>query len=191
MAEIREEGPDAFASHGKISISFQIRSVLEVVDASAGRELRASAVPARTKDYDACAGDRPAELAKRFDVRNWRILSAWRDEQRVGGAILAWNTPGVDMLEGRHDLAVLWDLRVAPAHRGSGVGRAIWLASERWAARQGCTELKVETQDTNVPACRFYERMGCTLDEVVPHAYSEFPEETRLLWAKQLVPTTA
>ncbi len=62
----------------------------------------------------------------------------------------------------------------------------LFRAAEAWARRRECRTLEVETQNINVPACRFYVRMGCELCAVHRHAYSILPEETQLLWAKQL-----
>ncbi len=45
-----------------------------------------------------------------------------------------------------------------------------------------CAELKIETQNINVPACRFYARQGCRLSAIVSHAYAEFPDEIQLIW---------
>ena len=90
------------------------------------------------------------------------------------------------MLEGRDDLAVLWDIRVAPKFRGHGMGAALFRAVEAWAVARGCRELKVETQSVNVPACRFYQRQGCTLRRVNRHAYRDLPGEIQLLWYKNL-----
>jgi len=44
----------------------------------------------------------------------------------------------------------------------------------------------VETQNVNVPACRFYARMGCVLGGIHRFAYPELPGEARLLWYKAL-----
>jgi ribosomal protein S18 acetylase RimI-like enzyme len=90
------------------------------------------------------------------------------------------------MLEGRDNLAVLWDIRVAPEARGQGVGSALFRSAEEWAKARGCRQLKVETQNINVAACRFYARQGCVLIRVDRHAYPELPEETQLLWYKVL-----
>ena len=56
-----------------------------------------------------------------------------------------------------------------------------------WASEQGCRELKIETQDVNVVACRFYARLGCVLRAVHRGAYPLFPRELQLLWYKTLV----
>jgi hypothetical protein len=37
-----------------------------------------------------------------------------------------------------------------------------------------------------VPACRFYQKMGCTLGAIDRFAYPGLPAEVRLLWWKAL-----
>lgn len=123
---------------------------------------------------------------KRFDVSNWVLLTAYDSGERVGGAVIALDTPELHMLDGRQDLAVLWDLRVAPEARGSGVGESLFRAVETSSRSRGCHGLKVETQNINVPACRFYQRMGCALGAVNRFAYPGLPDEIQLLWFKDL-----
>ena len=82
---------------------------------------------------------------------------------------------------------MLWDLRVDPGSRGTGVGAALFRAAASWAKAQGCRQLKVETQDINVAACRLYLREGCQLDSVERGAYSGLPSEVRLIWSKPLI----
>jgi ribosomal protein S18 acetylase RimI-like enzyme len=96
------------------------------------------------------------------------------------------DTPRLDMLEGRKDVAALWDIRVAPAHRGRHVGTALFEAAEETAIQRGCRVLKVETQNNNVAACRLYAARGCTLSSVEPGAYPDYPDEIRLTWSKTL-----
>lgn len=105
---------------------------------------------------------------------------------RAGGALVAVATPGVDMLEGRDDLAVLWDLRVAPAWRGRGLAMALVGATQAWARRAGCSELKIETQNNNPAACRLYARAGPRLAVARPGAYPELPDEVQLIWRMRL-----
>ena len=90
------------------------------------------------------------------------------------------------MLEGRQDLAIVWDIRVLPEARGKGVGSALFREAEAWARAKGCRQLKVETQNINVVACRFYARHGCVLRAVNHMAYGEFPNEDQMLWYKDL-----
>jgi ribosomal protein S18 acetylase RimI-like enzyme len=90
------------------------------------------------------------------------------------------------MLGGRDDVAALWDIRVAPGQRGAGVGSALFRAAEGWAAARRCGWLKIETQNVNTAACRFYQKMGCTLGAIDRFAYPELPGEVQLLWWKAL-----
>ena len=100
---------------------------------------------------------------RRFDVSNWTLFTARVAGRRVGGATVAFDTPGLTMLEGRRDLAVLWDVRVSPEARGMGIGTALFERVEAWAKGKGCCLLKVETQNINVRACAFYACHGCEL----------------------------
>jgi GNAT superfamily N-acetyltransferase len=189
--EIIQEELDHLPAHGQISIAFEVRSVLEltVVDAGLGgfvlreRKLAASYM----KDYDSSGESRPDNWSRCFDIANWVLHSAWIDGRRVGGLVTAFRTEGLDMLEQRDDLAVIWDLRVSAAFRCRGVGAALFAAAEAWAKVQKCEQLKVETQNVNVPACRFYARRGCTLGSIHRFAYPQLPEEeVQLLWYKDI-----
>ncbi len=88
------------------------------------------------------------------------------------------------MLGGRDDLAVLWDIRVHPDWRGQGVGRRLFGRVVDWSRRRDCTQLKIETQNINVGACRFYGAQGCHLDGIIRGAYAEpaIAHEVMLLW---------
>ena len=188
--EIREEPTTALGEHARISIAFAVRSVLDVEPRDRGLGgfslvERAVAEP-WIKDYDLVDEDRPTALAKRFDVSRWGLVSAWDGSVRVGGAVVAHDTENLHLLEGRRDLAVIWDIRIAPAWRGVGVGRLLFQAVEAWARGRACRRLDVETQNINVPACRFYARMGCVLRRIDRFAYVDLPQEVQLLWTKQL-----
>jgi GNAT superfamily N-acetyltransferase len=190
--EIREESPDALAEYASIPIAFEVREVLDVEPVDGG--LGGLRLSARTldapyvKDYDAIPGNHPTEWPVRFDLRGWGILSAWAEGARVGGAVVAFDATDVEMLEGRRDLAVLWDLRVAPRMRGQGIGTVLFEAAVRWAAARGARWLKVETQNVNDAACRFFARQGCTLGAIHRFAYPDLPDEAQLLWYKEIGP---
>ena len=186
--QILEEPMPDLAEYARVPIAFEVRMVLEVVELDGGigglmLSERGIDHPYR-KDYDVL--EPPASWPGRFDLRSWGWFAARRDGERVGGAVVAFDTPGVQMLEGRRDLAVLWDIRVAPDARGHGIGAALFRAAEAWAAARGCRQIKAETQNVNVPACRFYGRQGCTLGAIHRFAYPALPDEAQLLWYKDL-----
>ena len=138
------------------------------VDGGAGRS-------AWIKDYDAV--EPPTRwLNQGWDISNWIVISAFSCSERIGGAVIAWKTAGVDFLEGRDDVAVLWDIRVAPAWRRKGIGSVLFRRAIELATIWDCSELKIETQDINAPACRFYAKQGCRLVSVEADAYPDFPQ---------------
>ncbi len=191
--DVAEEPAPSLADYASIPIAFQVRSVLDVADAADGPggwvlTERALDTP-YLKDYDALPGEHPTGWPGRFDVSGWGWLAARVEGRRAGGAAVAFRTPGLPMLEGRGDLAALWDIRVAPEARGRGVGGALFRAAEAWARARGCRQLRVETQNVNVPACRFYARQGCVLASVDRSAYPGLPDEMQLVWHKALAAT--
>jgi ribosomal protein S18 acetylase RimI-like enzyme len=180
----------ALAEYARVPIAFEVRETLRLSAPQQGLGgLTLTAERADVpwwKDYDADPISNPSKWASMFDLSSWTVLVAWQEQQRMGGAVLAWNSAWLDMLEGRVDLAVLWDLRVAPESRGHGVVAALFRAAERVAIARGVRTLKVETQNINVPACRFYAGQGCTLGAIHRFAYPTFPDEVQLLWYKEL-----
>jgi GNAT superfamily N-acetyltransferase len=190
--EVREEPIAALAEHAGISIAFTVDRVLGVTISKGGLgglvlSERAVDEP-YVKDYDAIDGEGPTRWATRFDVSKWGLIGAYSGGRRVGGAVVAFDTAGVALLEARPDVAVLWDIRVRAEHRGQGVGSVLFQATEAWAAARGCRWLKVETQNINVAACRFYARHGCVLGAINRFAYAALPDEVQMLWYKDLDP---
>ncbi|HVE52233.1 MAG TPA: GNAT family N-acetyltransferase [Ramlibacter sp.] len=174
-------------AYASIPNGFTARSVLEVSadHRSFALQERALATPF-SKDYDAL--ESPLDWPRLFDVRQWAMASAFQGDRRVGGAIAAFDTPGLDMLQGRRDLVVLWDLRVLPELQGQGIGTQLFRAVQHWGTDRGGQELMVETQNVNVAACRFYASMGCKLLSAQAGAYADLPDETKLLWGLALKP---
>jgi GNAT superfamily N-acetyltransferase len=185
VAEIRleERGIDDLVGHANIPIAFLVDRILAPTPDGGPLAFRVQPHPQPWwKDYDAEAGAEPALWTTRFDTSTWRVISAWHRSERVGGVVLVHDVPGVDMLEGREDLALIWDLRVTPSFRRQGVGASLIGAAVEWARSRGCPELKVETQNINVDACQFYERHGFELRSINPNAYPDLPDEVQMLW---------
>jgi GNAT superfamily N-acetyltransferase len=190
---IRDVGPNALSLYAQVSIAFRVESVFRVElveDGLGGILLREERVTPYIKDYDAdvygpSVEDRPADWPHQFDVRNWGFFLALDSERPVGGAAVAFNTSGVHILEGRGDLSVLWDIRVHPDLRGQGIGTRLFRRAAEWSREQGCKQMKIETQNVNVRACRFYAAQGCRLGCIDRYAYAGNPavaHEVMLLW---------
>ena len=185
---IVEESLDRLPEYGDIPIRFEVRSLFEIEgdDPVSAVLVEQTVEHPWIKDYDAIEGEEPKHWPGRWDVSNWGLLTAYVNSRRVAGCVLAHNTDGVNKLEGRDDVAVMWDLRVHPDFRRKGIGKELFDAAVFWAKGRQCRELKVETQNINVPACRFYERQGCRLSSIKRFAYKEFPEEIELIWRLSL-----
>jgi ribosomal protein S18 acetylase RimI-like enzyme len=188
--EIREEPIGSLSDHAEIPIAFLVDKILEVSQIDGGLGgiiLRESAVDVPyIKDYDAIKGEGPTRWPKRFDVTNWGLITAFQCGTRVGGAVVAFKTPNLEMLGDQSGVAALWDIRIRTELRNSGIGSSLFRSVREWARVRECTQIRIETQNVNLPACRFYARMGCTLESVNRFAYPELPDEAQILWRVDL-----
>jgi GNAT superfamily N-acetyltransferase len=183
---IEEIPSDRLGEYNRIPQRLMVKSILQVElvnQGLGGMLLREVPVEVRyLKDYDA-SGELPSDMAKKYDVRNWGFFLAMAENTPVGAATVAFDTTGVFMLEARRELAVLWDIRVRPEYRGVGI--PLFRYAAEWARTRGCTQMKIETQNINVPACRFYQRMGARLGEIHHYGYAAVPavaHEMMLNW---------
>ena len=186
--EIKEETVKVLKDYSQIPIAFRVETKFRIdsVNNGLGGFLLSEekVEPSYTKDYD--IEEEPTSWLKRWDISHWGVLSAYSGEKRVGGAVIAYDTEGVWMLEGRRDLAVLWDIRVHPDFRRSGIGSKLFQSAIEWARARGCRRFKAETQNINVPACRFYAKQGCKLGAINRYAYEQCPDEVELVWYLEL-----
>lgn len=187
---IIEERPTGLAEYARVSIGFTVAERFDEQALAVLRDdasIRAVAVsPPYWKDYDSYPGGHPSEWPRQFDLLRWTILAAYDGARRRGGAVVIVDDPRIDLLRDCPSCALLWDIRVAPDARRQGVGSALLEAAEQRARERGARSLRVETQDVNVPACRFYYAHGFRLERTTPGAYAELPNEVQLLWRKAL-----
>ncbi len=184
---IQQGNTELLAQYATIPISFEVRSILqpELVNNGLGGILlhEHRVEQPYLKDYDVY--ETPLDWPKQFDLTNWVVLLALQDGKPAGGATIAARTPGVNMLAGRDDLAVLWDIRVHPDQRGRGIGSRLMQYTVNEARSRGFRQLKIETQNVNVNACHFYQHCGCRLGEINRYAYAHLPSvahEVMLIW---------
>lgn len=87
------------------------------------------------------------------------------------------------------DAVCIESLYVHRPYRNRGIGTALLNAAIAWAATQDVRALLVTTQATDVPAIRFYLRMGFAICGVHDHFYSNADlerGETAIFLAKEL-----
>jgi GNAT superfamily N-acetyltransferase len=183
---IIEIPPERLAEYDQVPSKFLVKSILEVelLDGGLGgillKEVRVE--KPYIKDYDSY-GELPSDWPKKFDVSKWGFFLALDMGNPIGAAAVAFDTTGVFVLEARKDLSELWDIRLRPEARGAGI--LLFRHAAEWSRRRGCRQMKIETQNVNVPACRFYQRMGAQLGEVRRYGYAAVPRvahEVMLCW---------
>lgn len=116
------------------------------------------------------------DLATRIAVGQGLYLAAEQNGELVG--FLDAEPDGW-----RPTATLLWVVVGRPC-RGQGLGRQLIERAIGWTRARGLRALVLETQTTNIDACRFYLRMGFTLSGVQsPYYFDErVAEEQALFW---------
>lgn len=185
---IEKPTDEVLKEYSNISIEYKVDSVYKLEWKNSGLGgimLVEETIDPYYKNYDSI-DDNPSLLLDEFDLKNWVVVSAFDGDIRVGGAIIAYNTEGVNMLEGKDDLVVVWDIRVNEDYRGIGVGTKVFQRCIEWARDKNCTRVKVETQNNNVKACKFYASQGAKLSNINTYIYNDYPDEVQLIWSIDL-----
>jgi ribosomal protein S18 acetylase RimI-like enzyme len=135
---------------------------------------------------DFCVGDDESVTRwLQWDLSHWSFFIAFDGETPIGAATVASRTEDINMLSGRNDLAVLWDIRVTDEYKRHGVGNALFQAAVAWAKSEGLTQMKIECQNNNVPAVNFYHKQGAILGSIDEYAYYNDPyakNEVQFIW---------
>jgi hypothetical protein len=143
--------------YARIAIAFTVDRLFEVTpidNGLGGMIFRESTVdPPYIKDYDAIEGNSPGSWAAKWDISNWGMISAFANGKLAGGAVVAFRTDALDMLDNRTDLAVLWDIRV---HPDTGTKESVKSSSTR--PRLG-RELEVAGRSKSRPRTSTYRRV--------------------------------
>ena len=188
---IRRIGPDKHPIYASIDPSYQVASVLKVLAADSGlgglRLVEEEVAQPYLKNGDD-PEDSPSSWPPAQEPGRFAAFLATDGDVAVGGVAVVVNPTGAFLFERRDTLAGLWDIRVQPGHRRSGVGSQLLLHAANWAKEEGCAQLRVESQNVNVAACRFYAK-HCTLGGIERFGYAACPDvahEAMLLWYRDL-----
>jgi len=148
---IIEEPIEKLNTYSEISIAFEVKSIFDITgDNPETAVFKETPVEAPwIKNYDGIKDEGPTRCGKWWDISNWGLLVAYDGDKKIGGCVLAYRTDGVNKLEGRDDITVLWDIRVDKNYRGKGIGKSLFQAAIEWAQDRKCSEMKIETQNIN------------------------------------------
>ena len=182
----REVDKTFFPLYDSISMNVEVRSefrVRRIEGGLGGLALEEVSVPPHVKDLSQY--ERATEYERQFNITSWRFFMAFDGDKPVGALTLAGTTEGMNMLSGRTDACVLWDVRVQDGYKRQGVGQRLFDMAVASARQNGYRQMIIECQNNNVPACRFYRKQGAILGKVDMYAYYADPdirEEVQLIW---------
>lgn len=107
----------------------------------------------------------PAELQEYRQIAAEGLsIGAWDGDQPVGMGIASaqeWNRT-----------LWIWEFHILPAYHHQGVGRQMMESLAENGRAAGMRTMRVETQNTNVPAIRFYRAVGFHTEGVDVSFYS-------------------
>jgi len=182
-----------FPRYDSIPMRYNVKSYYKIEKINRGLGgfiLVETAVEPYMKDFRV-GDDETVMNWERFDLSDWAFFMAFDGGRPVGAVAVATRDKEVDMLAGRDDLAVLWDIRVDEAYKRQGVGQALFDMAVSWSREQGLVQMKIECQSENVPAIKFYHKQGAELSAIDEYAnyngyadYNapEFRYETQFIW---------
>lgn len=136
-----------------------------------------------TRDFSEYA--KATKFSEKFDITNWAFFMAFDDEKPIGAVTIVSRTPDIRMLDGRDDLTVLWDIRVDDKYKHQGIGQKLFDLAVEWSRSNGFKQMKIECQNNNVPACKFYHKQGAILRKIDEYAYIDDTEsafEVQFIW---------
>lgn len=186
MITFREIDETYFEEYDKIPMLVHVKSIFKlekVQNGLGGILLKETNVEEHIKDLGIY--EEATKYADEFDITNWVFFMAFDNELPIGAATVASKTKNVNLLDGREDMSVLWDIRVDDKYKGQGVGRKLFAMAVEWSKSKGLIQMKIECQNNNVQACRFYQKQGAILGKIDEYAYyndAEVSEEVQLIW---------
>ncbi|UUZ86085.1 GNAT family N-acetyltransferase [Paenibacillus sp. P26] len=156
--------------------SFIVDSVLMLTMADGKIGYQVKEVPAYRKSYEEedeaeAAGNSPV------DAPADQITYLARTGEKVVGQI--------DLKRSWNHYAYVEDIRVDQAYRRFGIGRRLIEQAALWAKSRGLSGIMLETQNTNVKACRFYESCGFVIggfDRYLYKGLHKDREESAVYW---------
>lgn len=186
MIYIKEVDKSYFELYDMISMNVDVRSEYKIkrIDNGLGG-LIFEETPVKPYIKDLSVYERATNYEKEFDIKNWRFYMAFDEKKPVGAMTIAGRTNGLNMLSGRNDACVLWDIRVADAYKHNGIGQKLLDIGISGAKDDGYSQMIIECQNNNIPACNFYRKQGALLSKVDMYAYylePDIKDEIQMVW---------
>ena len=163
---IERINPDNAKDINKMDGTFSIDARLSLYLEDDEIGYKVAKIPKSKKRYRADEFDEKTYM----DDPDKTIFLAYVDSQIAGQIILRknWN-----------NYAYIEDIAVDAKFRRQGVGKELISWAKQWARQQNLAGIMLETQNNNVPACKFYERCGFRLAGFDQYLYKGLDPETQ------------
>jgi len=139
MITYKQVDRTCFPQYDQIPMLVHVSSFYRIEKINRGLEgVHLVETPVEPYIKDFCTGDDEsvARWEKRWDISNWAFFMAFDGERPIGAAAVVTRTKEIDMLSGRDDLAVLWDIRVDDAYKHQGIGQTLFDMAVKWSREQ-------------------------------------------------------
>ena len=186
MITYREIDESFLNEYDRIPMLIHVKSIfsIEKIDNGLGGFLLKE-TPVKEYIKDLGVYELAINYSQSFDISNWAFFMAFDNDIPIGAVTIASKTKDVDMLDGRGDMSVLWDIRVDDRYKQQGVCTELFKNAVEWSKSNGMKQMKIECQNINVPACKFYHKHGAILGKVDEYAYykdAEIKDEIQFIW---------
>jgi ribosomal protein S18 acetylase RimI-like enzyme len=190
MITYRRIDKNEFDSYDKVPMVVHIKSkfVIKKIDRGLGGFLFEE-VPVEEYSKDFTRFEKAMDYEKHFNISGWAFFMAFDEDEPIGAVTVSARNSSCDILDKRDDICALWDIRVAKGYKHSGIGQHLFDMARAWATEEGFSQMKIECQNTNVPACRFYHKQGAQLCRIDEYAYyseyyneKDIRDEIGLIW---------
>ena len=186
MITYKEVDKSFFPVYDQVTQNVEVRSIYQIkrIDSGLGG-FQFEEVPVEPYIKDLAVYERATDYEKLFDISTWRFYMAFDGSKPVGAATVGGYTENCNMLAGRKDLCVLWDIRVLDGYKHQGIGQKLFDMAVAGGKEDGYKQMVIECQNTNVTACNFYKKQGAILGKVDMYAYYEesgLENEAQFLW---------
>jgi ribosomal protein S18 acetylase RimI-like enzyme len=169
---IKELDPTNIQHVNQCDGTFRVDTILHLH----AEEGRISYTPVSVPAYDKRYTSEHADYTRYLDDPDKTIFFAYLDGQLAGQIILRQNW---------NNFAYIEDITVDVKFRRQGIGKILISQAIDWAKRKKLPGLMLETQNNNLNACRFYERLGFQLagfDRLLYQGLQPNTEEIALFW---------
>lgn len=186
MINYKEIDKSYFEAYEEIPMIVHVKSyyTLEKINGGLGGFiLRETPMYSYIKDYGKY--QKPTKYQDNFDISNWKFFMAFDFKKPIGAVTIASRTDNLNMLDGRNDLSILWDIRVNDDYKHKGIGQKLFDLAVNWSKSQGFKQMKIECQNNNIPACKFYQKQGAVLSKIDEYAYYKdvsIRDEVQFMW---------